>query len=105
VISMNGPHALIHAIHRWKLVEIGTLTTPKEGHRFLPHRIDPSHVYMILGYDRATQRFHLLNPYDDPSDDGKREEYLTWQEIMNEFDTWGSVRVAPSTPPPWSTGS
>jgi hypothetical protein len=52
-----------------------------------------NHVYMVVGYDSATQRYELYNPwgYDDTGNKQPAIVWETWPEIRHDFDYWTSV--------------
>jgi Ca2+-binding RTX toxin-like protein len=51
-----------------------------------------NHVYALLGYNAATQRFQLYNPWGDNNGEPAIIE-LTWTQVRNNFSTWTSARL------------
>ncbi|HEY6564722.1 MAG TPA: C2 family cysteine protease, partial [Pirellulaceae bacterium] len=51
-----------------------------------------NHVYTLAGYDAATQRFRLFNPWGF-NNNKPGEVFLTWSQIASNFSTWAYTAV------------
>jgi Ca2+-binding RTX toxin-like protein len=53
-----------------------------------------NHAYMVIGYDAATKRYELYNPWGyDTGSDHPATVWETWANIRHDFDTWTSVML------------
>ncbi len=66
-----------------------TLTTKASG---TTNNVVSNHVYMLVGYNSGTGRFHLFNPHGFVTG-GTTELFLTWSQIVANFRESTSVML------------
>jgi hypothetical protein len=72
---------VIDKLNSGKLVCLSSTASPLNG------TIHANHIHFVTGYDAATGKFAVHNPYGDlPGHPATL--YLTWDEITANFDRW-----------------
>jgi hypothetical protein len=72
------------------------ITLSTTGRQKLRHGIIQDHVYMLLGYDAKSQKFEILNPYDDGNanpKDGVRQLFLVWKKVVHNYAAWTNLNL------------
>ncbi len=84
----DNKSSMITALNAGKAITLSSKTSD------IASSIVTKHVYMLVGYDSATQKFELYNPHGPNSSESQpMTVFVTWNEIRKSFAKWTSVSV------------
>lgn len=82
--TMNSQTNLVNAVTAGKMISVSSKSTPQ-----LPGVVG-GHAYAVIGYDVATQKFTIFNPWGMNNGAAPDLLRLTWSELVTGFQAWDS---------------
>ena len=82
-------NTLVNSVNSGKMVVLHSMVQPRES------LIVSNHAYALIGYNAATQRFTLFNPWGTVNSRDRGFLYSPWGALITNFNTDGRSLAAP----------
>lgn len=89
-LESTDSSGMIKALAAGRAIALSSKESPANG------LVAANHAYTVLGYDQATRRFQLYNPWGQPAPGSSSPAALielVWADMVANFDSWASATV------------